>query len=105
MKSGKGNFKIHDLNSLFEEAYSEKNELPKDGVENILFRSATEIRFETYLPTRTMIWGPAKHVLGKIVQTGESEFIAYLYEIEGRNLSPEERNYWFQMFDYLRIDF
>lgn len=123
-------FKARDLFSFFDEVVSSKPCLPDEKIyfytENVLFKNENEIRVECYLKlkqqtgkvtvvdgenTRTNIRttnypeNEGVTALWKIVRINDQKYAKYTYEAKHRVLSQEEKDYWFQMFDYAKIDF
>lgn len=119
--SYKGN--REDINTL--DKFAKKVLLNQDSElhkteEKIISQSKDELKYEAILhpiskqikmgvldgPVQTKTLTPAsKQVLIKVVQTGNKQFALYGYEAKNRMLSNEEKEYWFKMFDYSRINF
>jgi hypothetical protein len=95
--------------------------------QNTISRSANEIVFECFIKPKPVKFISSKidedgfkvteqrekvhpekagiHVVGKAIALGGTKYVTYVYKTKNRKLSPEEIDYWIQMFDYARIDF
>lgn len=91
------NKELRNLQSIYIISYAHPSNLPRDGVAKILYESENEIRFETI--------AKEKHLVGKIEKVGDDRYTSYTFTVRGRNLSPEEKVYWFELFDYLKTDY
>lgn len=126
-------FKARDLYSFFNEVISLKSSLkslPDEKIyfytENVLSRNDNEITVECYMKLKqqthevTVIDGKDSRTtinttnypenegvtaLWKIVRINDQKYAQHTYEAKHRILSQEEKDYWFQMMDYAKIEF
>lgn len=114
---------INDMTSFLRAVLSEQEDRHVSYTENIVFQNDSEIRFVAHIkpkPVETVIAlkdgttekkvrvhpeYAGRHVICKAIHTGDLKFRAYKYEATNRDMSQEEKDYWFKMFDYARIDF
>jgi hypothetical protein len=113
---------VRDMTSFMQEVLSEKEDRDFWYTEKITFQNDSEIRFVAHIKPkpvetknclkdgtidkkiRTHPEYAGKHVICKAIHTGNLKFRVYKYETTNRNLTLQETEYWFQLFDYARID-
>lgn len=96
--------KLDNVNSFYAEWFTEKNRSPW-CTEKILSKGASELCFEAYSPFGRPLCDKTNHMLVKIIQVANLKFTVYQYRIKGRLLSEEEKKFWFEMFNYSKVDF
>ncbi len=114
---------IHDMPSFMREVLSEKEDRDSIYIKNIVSQNGSEIKFfsqvkpkpveiknclkDGTIETKTQIHPEyaGRYTICKAINTGNFKFRVYKYETANRNISLEEREFWFQMFDYTKIEF
>lgn len=94
----KQKIKINDLDSLSKNYFSGS---PEHQNKRIISKNEREELTETI--SNGMDTSLFKTILTKVIKTDEYKFVSYLYATN-EDLSPEEKKYWFEVFDYLAFE-